>query len=269
MANVTRWRRDLPAAARMRARSLHMHYIGRGSVPSVDHHGRRLHRGGGPCSLHQPQLLDGVAGDRGRDQMRARLDLHQGHDPGDLHGRDRPREPVSRRERVLGSVAGGRTPKALDLARGYLPAVARVARRAELPRPVPAPQRVHAYPDRPCGVAHAEVRHCGQYGSGPICLCKAIGVTGRSREADDLASSRDRAQPRPEEEPMQISARNKLPGQVKNVTQGEAIANVELDANGMRIVASVTVEAVRELGIEPGKDVTAVIKASDVMLAVD
>ena len=68
---------------------------------------------------------------------------------------------------------------------------------------------------------------------------------------------------------MQISARNKLPGQVKNVTQGEAIANVELEVNGMRIVASITVEAVRELGIEAGKDVTAVIKASDVMLAVD
>ena len=68
---------------------------------------------------------------------------------------------------------------------------------------------------------------------------------------------------------MQISARNKLPGQVKSVTQGEAIANVELDVNGLRIVASVTVEAVRELGIEAGKDVTAVIKASDVMLAVD
>ena len=68
---------------------------------------------------------------------------------------------------------------------------------------------------------------------------------------------------------MQISARNKIPGQVKNITQGEAIANVELEVSGMRIVASVTVEAVRELGIEVGKDVTAVIKASDVMLAVD
>jgi molybdopterin-binding protein len=68
---------------------------------------------------------------------------------------------------------------------------------------------------------------------------------------------------------LQISARNKLRGEVKNVTQGEAIANVELEVNGMRLVASVTVEAVRELGIEPGKDATAVIKASDVMLAVD
>jgi molybdopterin-binding protein len=68
---------------------------------------------------------------------------------------------------------------------------------------------------------------------------------------------------------LQISARNKLPGTVKSVTQGEAIANVELEVNGMRLVASVTVEAVRELGIEPGKDVTAVIKASDVMLGVE
>jgi molybdopterin-binding protein len=68
---------------------------------------------------------------------------------------------------------------------------------------------------------------------------------------------------------LQISARNKLPGEVKSVTQGEAIANVELEAGGMRMVASVTVESVRELGIEPGKNVTAVIKASDVMLAVD
>jgi molybdopterin-binding protein len=68
---------------------------------------------------------------------------------------------------------------------------------------------------------------------------------------------------------LQISARNKLPGEVKNVTEGEAIANVELEVSGMRLVASVTVEAVRELGIAPGKEVIALIKASDVMLAVE
>ncbi|HEY6653556.1 MAG TPA: TOBE domain-containing protein [Solirubrobacterales bacterium] len=68
---------------------------------------------------------------------------------------------------------------------------------------------------------------------------------------------------------MQISARNKLPGKVTDIKAGEAIANVELDVAGMRLVASVTVEAVRELGIEPGKDVTALIKASDVMLGVE
>jgi molybdopterin-binding protein len=68
---------------------------------------------------------------------------------------------------------------------------------------------------------------------------------------------------------MQISARNKFPGKVTNINAGEAIANVELEVGGMRLVASVTVEAVRELGIEPGKDVTALIKASDVMLGVE
>ena len=67
---------------------------------------------------------------------------------------------------------------------------------------------------------------------------------------------------------MRLSARNRLPGKVVRITQGEAIANVELDVGGQRMVASVTVEAVRELGIAEGSDVTAVVKASDVMLAV-
>jgi molybdopterin-binding protein len=67
---------------------------------------------------------------------------------------------------------------------------------------------------------------------------------------------------------VRISARNQLPGKVVGITSGEAIANVELDVNGLRLVASVTVEAVRELGLEQGTEVTAVVKASDVMLAV-
>ena len=68
---------------------------------------------------------------------------------------------------------------------------------------------------------------------------------------------------------MQISARNKLPGKVTNITSGEAIANVELDVGGQRVVASITVEAVKELGLAPGSEVTALIKASDVMIAID
>ena len=67
---------------------------------------------------------------------------------------------------------------------------------------------------------------------------------------------------------MKLSARNRVPARVVSITQGEAIANVELDANGLRLVASITVEAVRELGLQEGSDVTAVVKASDVMLAV-
>ena len=68
---------------------------------------------------------------------------------------------------------------------------------------------------------------------------------------------------------MRLSARNRLPGIVTNITEGPATANVELDVNGQRLVASITVEAARELGLQPGTAVTAIVKASDVILAVD
>jgi molybdopterin-binding protein len=68
---------------------------------------------------------------------------------------------------------------------------------------------------------------------------------------------------------MKISARNQLVGTVTGINSGEAIANVELDVSGQRVVASITVEAVRDLGLQEGSRVTAVIKASDVMIAVD
>jgi molybdopterin-binding protein len=66
---------------------------------------------------------------------------------------------------------------------------------------------------------------------------------------------------------MKLSARNQLSGTVTRINEGAAIANVELDVNGQRFVASITVEAVRELGLEEGSEVTAIIKASDVILA--
>jgi molybdopterin-binding protein len=43
---------------------------------------------------------------------------------------------------------------------------------------------------------------------------------------------------------------------------------VELDAGGVRLVASITVEAVNELGLAEGSEVIAIVKASDVILAV-
>lgn len=66
---------------------------------------------------------------------------------------------------------------------------------------------------------------------------------------------------------MKLSARNQIPATVTAVKQGEAIANVTLDADGVRLVASITVEAVSELGLAEGTKVTAIIKASDVILA--
>ncbi len=67
---------------------------------------------------------------------------------------------------------------------------------------------------------------------------------------------------------MKVSARNQLAGTVVSINKGEAIANVELNVAGQRLVASITVEAVKELGLETGKEVVAVIKASDVMIGI-
>ena len=68
---------------------------------------------------------------------------------------------------------------------------------------------------------------------------------------------------------MKLSARNQLRGTVRSVNEGAAVANVELDVQGQRLVASVTVEAVTDLALAEGDQVTAVIKASDVIIAKD
>ena len=68
---------------------------------------------------------------------------------------------------------------------------------------------------------------------------------------------------------MKLSARNQLSATVTGITRGDATANVALDVNGQRLVASITVEAVDDLGLSEGSRVTAVIKASDVVLATE
>lgn len=67
---------------------------------------------------------------------------------------------------------------------------------------------------------------------------------------------------------MKLSARNQIPAKVTAITSGEATANIELDAYGSRLVASITVEAARDLKLEVGSEVVAVIKASDVIIGV-
>jgi molybdopterin-binding protein len=66
---------------------------------------------------------------------------------------------------------------------------------------------------------------------------------------------------------MKLSARNQLKGTVAAITEGPATANVELRVGDLRLVASITAEAARELGLREGSEVTAIVKASDVILA--
>ncbi len=69
---------------------------------------------------------------------------------------------------------------------------------------------------------------------------------------------------------MKISARNRLKGKVVSVTKGATTAHVKIDiGNGIVITSSITNDAVDELGLVVGAEAYAVVKASDVMVAVD
>jgi len=68
---------------------------------------------------------------------------------------------------------------------------------------------------------------------------------------------------------MKISARNILKGKIVDVVKGQTTAHVSIDIGGAVVMASITNEAVDELGLKKGMPASAVIKSSDVMVAVD
>ena len=69
---------------------------------------------------------------------------------------------------------------------------------------------------------------------------------------------------------MKISARNQLHGTVADIVKGATTSHVRLDIGGGAVItASITNEAVDELKLKKGQKAHAVIKASDVMIAVD
>ena len=68
---------------------------------------------------------------------------------------------------------------------------------------------------------------------------------------------------------MRISARNILKGTIVDVKMGQTTAHVLIDVGGTVITASITNESVDEMGLKKGMAAAAVIKSSDVMVAVD
>lgn len=67
---------------------------------------------------------------------------------------------------------------------------------------------------------------------------------------------------------MKLSARNQIKGTVVAVQKGQTTSHVRLDAgNGVVITAAITNGAVDDLGLRVGDEATAVIKASDVIVA--
>lgn len=68
---------------------------------------------------------------------------------------------------------------------------------------------------------------------------------------------------------MKISARNVLPGKVIEVKKGTTTAHVRIDlGHGLVVTSSITNEAVDDLALAVGKQVSAVVKSSDVLVAV-
>jgi len=65
---------------------------------------------------------------------------------------------------------------------------------------------------------------------------------------------------------MELSARNQLSGTVKTVKVGAIMAEVVIDVGGKEIVSEISKASVERLGLKTGDKVTAIIKATEVMI---
>jgi molybdopterin-binding protein len=63
-----------------------------------------------------------------------------------------------------------------------------------------------------------------------------------------------------------LSARNRFPGRVVSVESDGVMAIVEIEAGPHRVTAAITRDAVDELGLAPGVEATATVKATSVMV---
>lgn len=69
---------------------------------------------------------------------------------------------------------------------------------------------------------------------------------------------------------MRLSTRNQLAGTVAEIEVGSVMAVVKVDLDGgQRVTASVTKDAVEDLGLVVGTPVTALIKSTEVMLGIE
>jgi molybdopterin-binding protein len=69
---------------------------------------------------------------------------------------------------------------------------------------------------------------------------------------------------------MKISARNQLKGKVVSIKEGAVNGIVVLDiGGGNKVSATISLDAIKELGLKPGDDAYAIIKATSVMIGTD
>lgn len=66
---------------------------------------------------------------------------------------------------------------------------------------------------------------------------------------------------------MKLSARNALKGKVVDIVKGQVVAKVKIDVGGQSVTSLVSIEAIDDLELKVGDQVSAIIKSTEVMLA--
>ena len=69
---------------------------------------------------------------------------------------------------------------------------------------------------------------------------------------------------------MKLSARNQFKGKIIDIQEGAVNGIVKIDIGGGNVIgATISMNAIRELGLEVGKEAYAVVKATSVMVGID
>ena len=67
---------------------------------------------------------------------------------------------------------------------------------------------------------------------------------------------------------MKLSARNQIRGTVTSIEEGVVSSMVAIDAKGVKITGTISVEAVKDLDLTVGKETYAIVKATEVMIGI-
>jgi molybdopterin-binding protein len=65
---------------------------------------------------------------------------------------------------------------------------------------------------------------------------------------------------------MELSARNQLKARVKEIRSNDITSEVVLDVSGQEMCSVITTGSVKQMGLKVGDDVSALVKATSVMV---
>jgi molybdopterin-binding protein len=65
---------------------------------------------------------------------------------------------------------------------------------------------------------------------------------------------------------MEISARNQIPGHVKDLKIGKVMGEVEVSIDSAVITAAITAASIDRLALKPGDRVTVIVKATEILI---